>query len=234
MSNGDTFNDIFNIDEFISDSIDEIEEKSLEKESKETKNPPKSSQKKTTKSTTKRTKKRSNSKKSDSQAYTPGTPVATNKTLAPIDKNHRHTSIPSLVSKYPTPEEFQKRIDSYFQSVKASKTKTITHTGFLRHIKASQYMLNTILETTRPEFFEYRDIAMDAKARIVEHYETMLQRPGANSGIIFAMRNFGWSGDDNPGGNKSKPDKIVNITVNNDNTRKALKEAVGSIQDANY
>jgi hypothetical protein len=87
--------------------------------------------------------------------------------------------------KYKTVEALQAAIDDYFDKNKSklSITGLALHLGFNSRISFYNYegrdaFLNTIKK---------------ARSRIEKYYEENLLTPGVQSGVIFALKNFGWT-----------------------------------------
>lgn len=86
-------------------------------------------------------------------------------------------------------KEARKLIDSYL--AKATQNSTaVTLTGLMLHCGfVSRQSYYDYLKHDGPVAAEFRR----AHLLIEGHYETLLQRPGNNGGVIFCLKNMNWS-----------------------------------------
>lgn len=87
--------------------------------------------------------------------------------------------------KFSSPEELQKKIDSYFEECKANRD-LVTITGLALFLDTSRETLMDYQERDG-----YSDAVKKAKLRVEMEYEKSLRING-RSGDIFALKNFGW------------------------------------------
>ena len=121
--------------------------------------------------------------------------------------------------KYKTAAELQKRITSYFASIKLTGEK-VTITGLVLYCDFCTRQAFYHLE--KNEKFSYT--IKRARTRIENHYEQMLQGNSV-AGPIFALKNMGWQ-DNQSIDHTSKGDKLnpLNITVDSSETAQTLKK----------
>ncbi len=85
--------------------------------------------------------------------------------------------------KFKAPEELQKAVDSYFEA-----EKHVTMSGLAVHIGIDRRSL--INYADRDEFFP---IIKSARDKVESHYEKLAIYDGQPTGVIFALKNMGWT-----------------------------------------
>jgi hypothetical protein len=127
-----------------------------------------------------------------------------------------------------SPEELQLMIDDYFDTLpdhevrigKGDKVYTIkpyTITGLVLHCGFCDPV--TFYEYERKS--EYTSVIKTARARIISHYEHLLQMGANVAGAIFALKNLA-SWKDTSETNINQTIREIKITVNNNNAEKKL------------
>lgn len=138
--------------------------------------------------------------------------------------------LPLFKKRFGSPAALQRQIDTYFAGT--SKSNPPTMTGLYRHLKCHKNSFRSLMLTVQehepPADAAYRDVAIDAHERVVEHYEKLLQRSGSNTGIIFAMKNFGWRDDQHHQVNTTACS--ININVSEPATKNALTAAARELE----
>lgn len=84
---------------------------------------------------------------------------------------------------YETPELLEKAVSAYF-----AVNNRVTLSGLALHIGMSRQNLYNYAE--RDEFF---DIIKKARERVEAHYEDIAIYEDKPTGVIFALKNMGWS-----------------------------------------
>lgn len=119
--------------------------------------------------------------------------------------------------KFPTVEDFNSAVDSYFDSIKEPRVsgetvyfEPATVTGLALHLDTTRETLCDYQERD-----EFTDAVKRAKLRCENYAERMLYIGKNATGAIFSLKNFGWkdSQDMNLGGQKDNPVE-ANLTVN--------------------